>query len=536
MKITDHINFALDARVSSDKQDDISNQAQHENTETGLLKANPRALIHYRFADVHTGRNPRRPHLDRVYKQLKRHNNANPNNPITCLLYLRWDRFARNSMPAASQVERFKEIGVEINAFERWVDWDDAMSKALFMFEAIHAEQVSNDTSDHVIRCYTHKYQSGIYCVARVPHIFNRIYQDRALKQYTIVKSETWQPFRNAVDMILVGVNRKEAWRQNGGREVLGSEDAFYELLVNPIMIGKYRGVDVRVPITMTPEEYRYICNLTLMKAPRGKGKRKAMFFLSDVLLCPHCNSGLSSSSPRGRSKTYHYYVCAKHTPRHYRQAMEAVNNDALEMIKQLTLSAGRVQRLGKLAAQRSEENRSHAEKRLKAIDRELATLNESRLEVLRMRVRKEITAEEKELLNQETEQQINALEVERAKVQNVIAHHGQVLENVLASLQHVGLVLSELPNRAQLTHFLKMAFPSGLFYNGKSGNFRTEGMNAALSLLPELSGSCTKIETRLPANKASNRVMSGLPGQNRTATTDLALFWRYVDRFRLAV
>jgi hypothetical protein len=61
MKITDHINFALDARVSSDKQDDISNQAQHENTETGLLKANPRALIHYRFADVHTGRNPRRP-------------------------------------------------------------------------------------------------------------------------------------------------------------------------------------------------------------------------------------------------------------------------------------------------------------------------------------------------------------------------------------------------------------------------------------------------------------------------------------------
>jgi hypothetical protein len=24
------------------------------------------------------------------------------------------------------------------------------------------------------------------------------------------------------------------------------------------------------------------------------------------------------------------------------------------------------------------------------------------------------------------------------------------------------------------------MAFPSGLFYNGKSGNFRTEGMNAA--------------------------------------------------------
>jgi hypothetical protein len=115
------------------------------------------------------------------------------------------------------------------------------------------------------------------------------------------------------------------------------------------------------------------------------------------------------------------------------------------------------------------------------------------------MRVRKEITAQEKELLNQETEQQINALEVERAKVQNVIAHHGQVLENVLASLQHVGLVLSELPNRAQLTHFLKMVFPSGLFYNAKSGNFRTESMNAALSIIPELSGVCTKIETRLP-------------------------------------
>jgi hypothetical protein len=345
-------------------------------------------------------------------------------------------------MPAASQVERFKEIGVEINAFERWVDWDDAMSKALFMFEAIHAEQVSTDISDHVTRCYDHKVKMGTYCVARLPHIFTRVYINRQLKQYTIERSTSWQPFRSAVDMVLVGVGRKQAWREAGGREVLGSYDAFLELIVNPIMIGRYRGQDVRVPVTMTQEEYRYICNLTLMKAPRGKGKRKAMFFLSDVLLCPHCNSGLSSSSPRGRSKTYHYYVCAKHTPRHYRQAMEAVNNDALEMIKQLTLSAGRVQRLGKLAAQRSEENRSHAEKRLKAIRKELETLNESRLEVLRMRVRKEITAQEKELLNQETEQQINALEVERAKVQNVIAHHGQVLENVLASLQHVGLVL----------------------------------------------------------------------------------------------
>jgi hypothetical protein len=59
MKITDHINFALDARVSSDKQDDISNQAQHENTERGLLKANPRALIHYRFADAGTQRDYR---------------------------------------------------------------------------------------------------------------------------------------------------------------------------------------------------------------------------------------------------------------------------------------------------------------------------------------------------------------------------------------------------------------------------------------------------------------------------------------------
>jgi hypothetical protein len=44
MKITDHINFALDARVSSDKQDDISNQAQHENTETGATQSEPQGV------------------------------------------------------------------------------------------------------------------------------------------------------------------------------------------------------------------------------------------------------------------------------------------------------------------------------------------------------------------------------------------------------------------------------------------------------------------------------------------------------------
>jgi hypothetical protein len=151
--------------------------------------------------------------LDRVYKQLKRHNNANPNNPITCLLYLRWDRFARNSMPAASQVERFKEIGVEINAFERWVDWDDAMSKALFMFEAIHAEQVSNGHFRPCnTRCYDAQgYQSGTYCVARcAAHLYPRLHQDRAAKAiHNRQRSETsWQPFRSAVDMILVSVEQ----------------------------------------------------------------------------------------------------------------------------------------------------------------------------------------------------------------------------------------------------------------------------------------------------------------------------------------
>jgi hypothetical protein len=44
MKITDHINFALDARVSSDKQDDISQPGPAREHGNGATQSEPQGV------------------------------------------------------------------------------------------------------------------------------------------------------------------------------------------------------------------------------------------------------------------------------------------------------------------------------------------------------------------------------------------------------------------------------------------------------------------------------------------------------------
>ena len=398
--------------------------------------------------------------------------------------------------------------------------------------ELAHAQQVSDDISSHVRRCYDAKVAKGIFPCARVPKIYRREWLDRSAKLYKIVPSEAFQPFQRAYAMMLAGTGKKAAWRAEGGKDVLGSYNAFVTLCGNPLIVGRYRGQDVNIPHAVTPEQFRAYERLSMRYKPVGKSKRQHDFFLRGPLVCPACGKQLTTSSPRGNGGKYDYYVCAAQNVRHVRIPRDQANEDALLLLQGVKMKASAAKRMGKEAVRRSEAQRAATEKRVGALRKELAEMEDVRRNSILLLAKGHITVQDKDMIREEYDRTKDKL----TEAEAMLARHGMILENVLGAIQQIGLVLTEMPNRAMLTNFLTMAFPDGLAYDPKNRIFRTGGVNAALWLIPELTGASTENQVGPKVLTTNDPTMSGLRGQHRTAASDMRLFWDYVNAYKLAI
>ncbi|MTB53085.1 recombinase family protein [Lewinella sp. W8] len=510
MKITDHIYFAVGSRVSTKKQDaGISIESQDKGVEGHILKSNPKAQILFNFAAAESGWKANRANIQKAYDELRRHNQSNPSKAVTCFVFLQADRYIRNLLNGASWIEKFQQIGVYINIVERWVDWDDTMSVSMFMLDLARAEEYSKKNSQNIKRCYTQRVEVGILPVPKLPRIYVREWITRTPKNYRILKGPAWEPFVKFKDYVLAGINMKAAWRRAGGKEALGSYDSAIQLIENPMAWGMYRGYPFDAPAPMTPEEGRKIARMRSAKqAKTAKSRKKQDAFMAPVCACPHCSSRLTLSVPNEntRRKPKKYLICGKFTPRHYRIDADKLNKDALELIQQLTLSGRASQRLGKKAEERSRILRANTEIEVKNLRAEAKKANEARQNIAWLLATGAVSVEDRDAVIARCDEISDRLADAEARLKN----HGKILESVLQGLNNLGAIFREEPRRDMLTDFLLMAFPDGLIYDQKLGIFRTTTLNSALTVTTDLSSSCTKLKTRLPTIKASNRVMSG--------------------------
>lgn len=530
-KITDHYHMLAMGRVSRSKQDTGSNEGQVYFTERWYLEQVPDGKVMKAIKRVHSGRDKDPQVLQDLWSKLAKYNRTSAT-PLTLILVDHWNRYFRNQEGGWYWVRRFQKIGIEINCRVRWIDWEDPYSKRRFGDEMAQAEQASDDISYKSKTQFQYHVSQGTYPVARVPRIFTRRWISRnPIKEYVIEKSEVFDPFVRSCDLILGGIGIKAAWRHVGGRAVLGSYDSYCELLRNEILIPRYRGVDVDVPAALGEKKFFALQRELDRRKPVARtAKTQHDFYLKPTLCCPHCGKPLTSD--RAKSGKHHYYTCFHSSPRHYRIPAAEVHAEFDELLKQMTFMANSAQLAGKRAVERSKTERAKAEKeviRLRQEQQKLVATEQNAVFLLA-----EGTLSERQFKMVEQKKQSVLAELRAAEA--LLENHGKILEGVLQSLQHIGTVFKENINRAMISHFARMAFVDGLVYDRKKRIFRTTSLNAALSLLPELSGSCPKLKTRLPVEKTNNRVMSGLPGGIRTAATDLELYRAYVRTAKLAI
>ena len=278
----------------------------------------------------------KRPEMRKMYDFCKR-NKAQ----VDKILFLRWDRYARNVGFAFEYQRRFSELGIEINAIESPIDFSGtewAMMLSIYCGVA-HTEdnKISKRTKDGIRATL----KAGRYPQkAPIGYLNNRI----SSSETHLIKDEEYAPiveavFREAakgIDSVetlrikYAPLLRRRKGMHNDGRGIVKdttnhpiSKGAFYRMLRNPIYCGEIvipayqdepeeiiQGEHEPIIDKATFDTVQDVLDGRTRCKPKLRKTDKPELFLRRYLVCPHCGYGITGAYSRGNGGRYAYYNC----------------------------------------------------------------------------------------------------------------------------------------------------------------------------------------------------------------------------------
>lgn len=449
-------------------------------------------------------------------------------------------------MAAVEWVNRFKEIGVEVNTVERWIEFDKATDLMLFFLEQAAAQKVSDDISDHTIRNQEACLVRGYY-----PYRTSTRYQKKVKDD--LGRRIEWLPaadnLRRAGLHILGGAGIEESWLAFGGREVLGAKQSFRDAISNERYQARANGQKLNFEPLWN--EYEWLALQKRLRSMRVLTKNQRSLsdnFLRGILYGGPCqNVATSSPVKNGSGKRTHYYICNCKGVTHYRYNRDRVHEDFKAMLEEITLTSVAQIRISKKAEKRSRSNTANLRADLKKQKEKLREAKEMAKKSVKYLLAGHITPQEK-----------NELVAEVAKIEAKVSHlnvlldrQGEILSNVLQAIAGIGAVLAGVESNLQLRDFVRMSFPDGLQYIPEKRIFRAVTMNVALSTIAMHSGLYAKLKIGAAATattpittesvstefstKGGSPVKGGKPDNARTVKRHLTAFHAYCAKYNIA-
>ena len=340
-------NVILYCRVSSDEQKTNTSLEFQEKKLRKYCDANGYNVIacyHEDFSAKH--HDFQRPEMRKIRDYCKKHKRE-----VDLILFLRWDRFSRNTEFALM----FKRIflddwGIQFNAIESPVDFDATeWASALSQYcSTAHTEnnKISRRTRDGVRETML----SGRWANKAPRGYKNKHINDE--NGITITKTVEIDPataptIKRIFQEVAKGVEAPCAIRRRIAPEI--PESTFLDMLRNVFYAGK-----IRVPATKTDPEIivdglheplitksmfdtvQDILDGKRKKHPKLTKAVKPEFYLRKFLVCPHCGRAITgATSTGGRGGKYHYYFCPT-TGKHLRMSADEVNRKFVNYISSL--------------------------------------------------------------------------------------------------------------------------------------------------------------------------------------------------------
>jgi site-specific DNA recombinase len=243
-------------------------------------------------------------------------------NKIESVIFLRWDRFARNLGLSLNEIEYFKKYKVELNSSEQPLDFNNPNSILLLSTYLAIPEVERNNISIRT-KEGTYKAQLSGKCTNKAPKGYINDRSDERNKKAVINDKEALN-VRWAFEEAAKGIKSVEMIRQEAKKRGLDlGKSAFPEMLKNQFYIGKVSVMawgdkpkhwtnGIHQPL-IDEETFWKVQELHFgMKKKKPKLCKTSTdeFYLRRFLKCPHCGKGLTGCYSKGNGGEYPYYKC----------------------------------------------------------------------------------------------------------------------------------------------------------------------------------------------------------------------------------
>ena len=325
-------NVIIYCRVSSDEQAKGCSLDYQENAIKEYCKRNQYNIIDCYREDYSAKDFIHRPEINKVMKYCK----ANKKK-VDLLLCLNWSRYSRKAHLAYENLNFFKQLDIEVNTVEQYIDFKQPETKILLGIYLTQAE-VDNDIRGantkkgiigHLrIGCCTNKAPRG-YINRQIDKYNKYVEFDEPKAKY----------IRQIFNEVAKGVESPYYIQKKFARQGFYiPESSFFEMLRNRFYIGKvfvpeYEGAQaeyvngkhkamIEEPVFWKVQE---VLDGKKKKTPKLSKCINPDLFLRKYIVCPVCGHPLTGATSRGNGGQYTYYNCSN-VAKHFRYRAEQAN------------------------------------------------------------------------------------------------------------------------------------------------------------------------------------------------------------------
>ena len=258
---------------------------------------------------------------------------------VDMILFLRWDRFSRNTEFAHVFKRVFMdEMGIKFNAVENPIDFEATEWSTLFNLYAGIAQTENNKISRRTRDGIRETLLKG-KCANKAPRGYKNV---RTSKHETHVEIDPYHgPKVKAIfHEIAKAVETPNYIRKKFAKSGYNVPEAsFFDMLRNPFYMGMIKipkfkdepeylikGIHEPLVDEETFNKVQMLLDRKKQRPPRLARKPHPDLFLRKFLICPVCGKSLTGSNSRGNGGIYAYYNCSANG-KHFRIRADKANN-----------------------------------------------------------------------------------------------------------------------------------------------------------------------------------------------------------------
>ena len=427
----------------------------------------------------------RRPKMKQLYDYCRRHRHE-----VDKVLFLRWDRFTRNTEFAFTYKRKFyDELNIEINALESPIDFEGTEWSTLLGVYCGTAH-----TEDNKISLRTKDGIHGTLLRGRCSNKAPRGYvnkRDEKGEAYIDIDETQARVIQQVFQEVAKGVEAPNCIRRRLCPNI--PKDAFYRMLRNIFYIGLIRVPAYKNdPEQIVKGQHRAIIDAETFDKVQDilDGKRKGEtklskaidpdLFLRKYIVCPICGHSITGATSRGVGGKYKYDNCC-HDGKHLRRPADYVNEKFANWVGGLSPNKEVLELYTEVLQDLRGEHKQDVQKEVDKLRKEVEHVEALRNGADDKFCEGNLTSEAHTRITERYERQINELQERINLLQSDTKGLKEKIDysvNIIANLRNFML---DAPVKTKCK-ILSSMFPQKIEFDGEK--YRTQSYNQVLDLI----------------------------------------------------